>query len=170
MNILKEHLPQSSYKRPTIRIAPHYITIHSLAASSAREQHKKMASEADLHQESYHLLVDNREAIECIPLNELAYHAGDGRGSGNYASIGLLICGDGEDVLALARAARLTAKLLYQYGWGTEAVVQHNRWNGADCPQALRQGCRWHKWLRDVEAELRRLKKADEIKNLIRAL
>ena len=161
MDILKQYLPQSSHKRPTIRIAPRSVTIHSVTGSSARAQAAKLADEANLSQKSYHLLVDNKEAIACIPLNELAYHAGDGRGSGNYGSIGLLICTNGEDILALAKAARLTAKLLYQYGWETEAVVQHNRWNGEDCPKALRQGCKWHKWLRDVELELRRLQKAD---------
>jgi N-acetylmuramoyl-L-alanine amidase len=170
MDILKYHLPQSSYKRPTIRIAPRYITIHSEAGCTARAKLKELAAEADLHQKSYHLLVDECEIIECIPLNELAYHAGDGRGSGNYSSMGLLICTSGNDILALAKAARLTACLLYQYGWSTEAVVQHNRWSSVDCPKALRQGCKWHKWLRDVEAEKRRLEKADEIRRRIHAL
>lgn len=170
MDILKYYLPQSSYKRPTIRIAPRYITIHSEEACTAQGKLKELAAEANLHQKSYHLLVDGDKIIECIPLNELAYHAGDGRGAGNYSSIGLLICTSGDEVLALAKAAKLTAYILYQYGWSTEVVVQHNRWSGADCPKALRQGCKWHKWLRDVEAEKCRLEKADEIRRLIHAL
>lgn len=49
-----------------------------------------------------HLVIDETEAIECIPLNEVAWHAGDGaNGTGNRKSIGLQICESGDRVKTL---------------------------------------------------------------------
>ena len=41
---------------------------------------------------SFHIAVDDREAIEGVPLNRNCWHCTDGHGDGNRKSIGVEIC------------------------------------------------------------------------------
>lgn len=41
---------------------------------------------------SFHFAVDEREAVQILPLAIHGWHAGDGRGPGNTESIGVEIC------------------------------------------------------------------------------
>ena len=39
----------------------------------------------------YHVAIDDKQAVQAIPTHN-AFHAGDGQGKGNRASIGIEIC------------------------------------------------------------------------------
>ncbi|WP_260399917.1 N-acetylmuramoyl-L-alanine amidase family protein, partial [Peribacillus simplex] len=86
-------------RRPGFAMSPTTITIHNTAneKSSAANERAWLTNQSNKVQASYHIVVDEREAIECIPLNENAWHAGDGSGSasGNRTSIGIEICESG---------------------------------------------------------------------------
>ena len=76
---------------------------------------------------------------ETIPEHPL--FAGDGgSGPGNATSIGIEICVDagGDFEQAKANAASLVRLLMERHGIPLERVVQHNRWNGKDCPKTIR--------------------------------
>ena len=77
----------------------------------------------------------------CMPDGERAYHAGDGgSGPGNATSIGIEICVDasGNFEQAKANAAALVLLLMAKHGIPLDRVVQHNHWNGKDCPKTIR--------------------------------
>ena len=65
----------------------------------------------------------------------------DGKaGPGNTTSIGIEICvnAGGDFEAAKANAAALVRLLMEEHGIPLDNVVQHNRWNGKDCPKTIR--------------------------------
>ena len=90
---------------------------------------------------SWHYTVDDHSIYQHLPDDERAYHAGDGgSGPGNAASIGIEICVDagGDFEQAKANAAALVRLLMERHDIPLDRVVQHNRWNGKDCPKTIR--------------------------------
>ena len=123
-----------------------YITIHETgnkASGADAEAHgaylNSSAGEADLV--SWHYTVDDHAIVQHLPDGETAYHAGDGKaGTGNAQSIGIEICvnADGDFAKAKENAAALVRLLMEEHGVPIANVVQHNRWNGKDCPYTIR--------------------------------
>ena len=90
---------------------------------------------------SWHYTVDDHAIVQHLPDYETAYHAGDGKaGPGNTTSIGIEICvnAGGDFEAAKANAAALVRLLMEEHGIPLDNVVQHNRWNGKDCPKTIR--------------------------------
>lgn len=90
---------------------------------------------------SWHYTVDDHAIVQHLPDGETAYHAGDGAdGPGNTTSIGVEICVNaGGDFEASKRnAAALVRLLMGEHGIPLDHVVQHNHWNGKDCPRTIR--------------------------------
>ena len=100
----------------------------------------------------WHVAVDEREAIEAIPPNEVAWHAGDGTGPGNSFSIGLEICESGDRAKTLLNAAKVAAWLLKEHGLTPAGLRQHFDWNKKNCPRILRKGNRWQEFVASVQA------------------
>ena len=123
-----------------------YITIHetgNAAKGADAAAHgaylDSAAGEDDLV--SWHYTVDDHAIVQHLPDYETAYHAGDGKdGPGNTTSIGIEICVDagGDFEQARANAAALVRLLMERHDIPLERVVQHNRWNGKDCPKTIR--------------------------------
>lgn len=93
---------------------------------------------------SWHYAVDEKLIVRSIPEYEIALHAGDGNGDGNYKTIAIEICmnSDGDIKGATDNAAELTADILKRHGinQATGYLFQHNHWSGKNCPEKLRQG------------------------------
>lgn len=100
-------------------------------------------------QTGWHFTVDDGKAIQHIPLNEVAWHAGDGyNGPGNRTSIAIEECVNSDRDAAKTRrnAAELHAfliKNLKLQGGTINALVQHNRWSGKNCPAVIRGAGLW---------------------------
>lgn len=140
LSIKQDFIPISAMKRPQLKQTVRYLTIHSTgnAKSTAQNERNWLTSPTNNRQASFHIVVDEKQAIQCIPFNEVAYHAGDGQGDGNRSSIGMEICESGDRAKTLANAAELAAKLLNEYNLPISKMVQHNHWSGKDCPRILR--------------------------------
>lgn len=93
---------------------------------------------------SWHYCVDENIITQSIPEDEIAWHAGDGKGDGNYKTISIEICvnADGDILEATDNAAELAADILKRHKITTAEgnVFQHNHWSGKNCPQHLREG------------------------------
>ena len=91
---------------------------------------------------SWHFTVDEKHVVQHLPVNETAFHAGDGAGDGNRKSIGIEICvnSDGNLVEAVNNAVYLTGWLCACCKIPLENIVQHHRWSGKNCPASLRAG------------------------------
>ena len=152
-----------------------YITIHSTdnPGGTALQHARGMAAgnfrgKSQWNRTGYmtwHFTVDDREAIQSLPLNIQGEHA-DHEGPGNTTSIGIEICefrNARQQAAAVDRAARLTAWLMHDRGIPLDHVVPHYHWpqkhfhnNMKNCPRILlehgRPGPRWEAFLRRVRS------------------
>ena len=151
------------------------ITIHSTDnPGGTAQQHARGMAAGNFRGKSqwnrtgymtWHFTVDDREAIQSLPLNIQGEHA-DHEGPGNTTSIGIEICefrNARQQAAAVDRAARLTAWLLHDRGIALDHVVPHYHWpqkhfhnNMKNCPRILlehgRPGPRWEAFLRRVRS------------------
>lgn len=146
-------------KRPNIKMKPEYITVHSTGnpKSSARGERNWLTNKVNLTSTSFHIAVDEKEAIVCVPLNEVAWHAGDGNGTGNRKSIGVEICESGDRAKTLINASKVVAELLFTHNLTIDKVKQHYDWSGKNCPRILRTGNLWQQFISMVKVELDKL-------------
>ena len=157
MNYKSKHIPINKAKRPGTKIVPEYITIHSTAnlKSTAQNERDWLVNPFNNRVASWHIVVDEKEIIEAIPLNELAYHAGSK--DGNHKSISIEICESGNREKTLKNAVEITTKILRERNWGIERLRRHFDWSGKNCPRILNynnwEG--WEKFKRDVDIMLK---------------
>lgn len=109
---------------------------------------------------SYHFAVSSvngvRTVVQLLPLNIVAWHAGDGYyGEGNRTSVPIEHCqwGDFNDTLWLGAAlVALLRKAPERFPGGqtmmkNAEIYQHNHWSGKHCPQYIRERGLWNKYL-----------------------
>ncbi|WP_036634199.1 N-acetylmuramoyl-L-alanine amidase [Paenibacillus massiliensis] len=148
----KDHIPKetANNRRPGLAMTPTTITIHNTgnASSSAANERSWLTNKSNTRTASYHIAIDEKEAIECIPLNENAWHAGDGSksGSGNRTSIGIEICESGNYAKTLDNAVQLVASMLKERGWGVDRLRRHYDWSGKICPRLMYDSGKWTGW------------------------
>jgi len=113
------------------------ITIHNTAnAKASAEAHAtwmQSVEDADSQYISVHFFVDENSITQCIPVNEVAYHAGTREG--NYNSIAIEICEDGDMAKAESNAQILAAALLKTYPGAH--IYKHQDWSGKFCPRVI---------------------------------
>jgi|GEM_PF-844645 len=131
------------------------ITIHNTGNSSKAagdELHAEWlqnVENADSIYVSPHFFVDYDSIIQVIPLNEVGYHAGDGKGDGNYRTIAIEICENMNLELAEENGKKLVAALLMTYP--TFKLYKHQDWSGKYCPHVIldkKNG--WNNFKKDV--------------------
>lgn len=150
--------PKSKYSiKCPYSMTPQYITIHNTANdASAMNEISYMLS--NNNKVSFHFAVDDTRVVQGLPLDRNGWHAGDGaNGTGNRKSIGIEICysksGGPRFEDAEKNAAILAAKLLKQYGWGTERLKRHKDWSGKYCPhRTMDEG--WDRFVKMVSNNL----------------
>ena len=155
--LIKQDLITNSTKRPKTKLNPTTLTIHSTGNlnSTAQNERDWLMNKSNTSSTSWHVCVDEKEAIQAIPFNEVAYHSGSTKG--NNSSIGLEICESGNRNKTLQNAILVTAEILNKYGWDTSNLRQHNDWNGKNCPRILRDTGKWNWFKEEVEKELERV-------------
>lgn len=160
-----DHIPKntSNNRRPGFAMEPNTITMHTTAneRSTARNERDWLTNPTNIRTASYQLVVDDKEVIECIPLIESAWHAGDGNGAGNRRSIGIEIC-ERNYQESLANAVELVANLLYERNWDVDRLRRHWDWSKKKCPRLMYDSNRWTSWeifKRRVQIRLDELKK-----------
>ncbi|TBL15299.1 N-acetylmuramoyl-L-alanine amidase [Bacillus paranthracis] len=91
---------------------------------------------------SFHIAVDDKEAIQLLPFNRNAWHAGDGEnGRGNRHSIGVEICysksGGPRYEKAVQNAIIVIKQLMAQFNIPIDKVKTHQERNGKYCPHRM---------------------------------
>lgn len=163
MALIKNLIPESQYStKCPYSMTPKGICIHNTANDApAINERNYMARGDNQNEVSFHIAVDDNQAIQCIPLNRNAWHAGDGgSGQGNRNYIALEICysrsGGERFIKAEQRAAKEVAALLKEYGWGISQIRKHQDFSGKYCPhRTLDMG--WQRFLNMVQIELNNL-------------
>ncbi|MBH8609431.1 N-acetylmuramoyl-L-alanine amidase [Thermoactinomyces sp. CICC 10521] len=143
MEIKQLLIPASNTKtRPGIKMTPKYITVHetdNTAAGANAAAHAKLQFNGNSRTASWHFTVDDHEIWQSIPEDEIAWHAGDGHGTGNMESLAIEICvnSNGDFEKAKANAIWLIHYLMDKHGIPIDRVVPHQHWSGKNCPRHI---------------------------------
>ncbi len=154
------------------RESTNYIVIHNtgMAHPSATAKGLDEYIHTTKRAASWHFSVDDREAFQQIPIDEVGWHAGDGRnkypnvwlnekgfhlGGGNLCGVGIESCVyKGVDFnMVMRNVARLTADLLIQYNLGINSIKQHYDFSAKNCPEVIREAKRWDEFIHLVKLE-----------------
>ena len=163
MSLIKNLIPESQYStKCPYSMTPKGICIHNTANDApAINERNYMARGDNQNEVSFHIAIDDKEAIQCIPFNRNAWHAGDGgsgQGNRNYIAVEICYSKSGGDrfIKAEQRAAKEVAALLKEYGWSINNVKKHQDFSNKYCPRrTLDMG--WQRFLNMIQAELNSL-------------
>jgi len=159
-----DHIPKGKI-RPGKKLNLQYITIHSTGnpTSTAMNERNWLVNPSNTRVASWHIAVDEKLAVEAIPLDEVAYHAGTS--AGNNTSIGIEICESGNREKTLDNAVKLVAKMLHERNWGVDKLRRHYDWSGKNCPRIMSAN-NWKEWDRfkfNVNKELMFLRQGGKV-------
>ncbi len=119
-----------------IGITNHNTANSSPAADAAMHaKYLQNVENADKAYISVHLFVDDEKIVQTVPLDEVTYHAGDSKGDGNYKTISIEICENGDIAKAEENAKKLNAALLLTYP--NLKIYKHQDWSGKFCPRRI---------------------------------
>lgn len=141
MDIRKNLVESSKYElKCPYSMTPTEITIHNTYNdASADAEVRYMISNSNAT--SFHIAIDDKEAVQGIPFNRNAWHSGDGNGAGNRNSIGVEICyslsGGPRYEKAVQNAIVLVRQLMSEFGIPVSKVKTHQERNGKYCPHRM---------------------------------
>lgn len=155
MEIRKKLVDPSKYgTKCPYTMNPEFITVHNTYNDATAENEVSYMIRND-NQVSFHIAVDDKEAVQGIPLERNAWHAGDGNGNGNRKSIGVEICyslsGGDRYYKAEDNAAIVVAQLMKQYNIPISKVRTHQSWSGKHCPHRMLAEGRWDRFIERVQ-------------------
>lgn len=161
MNYKINHIPLDPRKRTGKKVNMQTITIHSTAnpKSTAINERNWLTNPTNTRSASWHIAVDDKEAVEAIPLNEQAYHSGNS--VGNNSSIGIEICESGNRAKTIQHTVDLVVKMLHERNWNVSNLRRHFDWSGKNCPNIM-SADNWRDWdefVMRVQRELSKLNK-----------
>lgn len=152
--------------------ATNWIVVHDTGDVVFNAKEWSRIVNTDHREVSWHFMVGDDAAYQNIPLDEVAWHAGDGSrtpddiyfnpsykawaiGGGNLNGIGIeTVIARGTDyTVVMRRTAQLVASLLILYGLTLDHVKQHNAFSGKNCPQSMRRLGTWPLFLKLVALE-----------------
>lgn len=154
-------LPASQYPlKAPYAMTPQGIIAHNTAtaASAADEAAYMVANSSPV---GYHVVIDEAQAVECIPFSRNAFHAGDGaEGYANRHLIGIEIARSAGDPALFAQAednaALYIAHVCIQYGWTSAQLHKHSDYSKTECPHKTRE--HWADFLAKIDANIAQLK------------
>ena len=158
LKVTRMFVPQNKYsKKCPYKMTPKGICVHNTynKASALSEASYMIRNNNAV---SFHAVVDDYQAVECIPENRNAWHAGDGskgNGNRNYYSVEIAGSTGPADKFSQAEenAAYYIACKLKEHGWGIDKVKKHQDFSGKYCPhKTLDLG--WQRFLNLIRSYL----------------
>ena len=147
-------LPKGSINRKGIKRNVKGITIHvaTSTSSTALQERKHLENnKREVLEYSWHVCVDNANAIMAVPYDELAHHCD----TGGLETVGILLCQNGTRATTLKRAAQLVANILQDYDLTIQKVYRHQTWTDTeDCAAHFFDEESWSQFLTLVETYL----------------
>ncbi|KAB2398931.1 MULTISPECIES: peptidoglycan recognition protein family protein [Bacillus cereus group] len=155
MEIRKKLVDPSKYgTKCPYTMNPEFITVHNTYNDATANNEVSYMIRND-NQVSFHIAVDDKEAVQGILLERNAWHCGDGGGNGNRKSIGVEICyslsGGDRYYKAEDNAAIVVAQLMKQYNIPISKVRTHQSWSGKYCPHRMLDEGRWNSFIERVQ-------------------
>lgn len=142
MNIRKNLIDSSRYSlKCPYSMKVEYVTYHNTDNNASADAEVRNVKRPDNNDKvSFHVAVDEKEAVQVVPFNRNAWAAGDGNGSGNRKSIHVEICrnelGANNPTFKKCEdnAVEVCAQLLKENGLGIDRLKPHKYWSGKNCP------------------------------------
>lgn len=163
------HIPINSNTRTGKKTKKSSITIHSTAnpKSTALNERNWLVNPNNKRVASWHIAVDDEMVVEAIPLDEQAYHSGNG--VGNNSSIGIEICESGNREKTIQNTIELVSKMLYERNWNVSSLRRHYDWSGKNCPRIFSNDNwkDWHLFKLEVEKELNKLSNPNKVEQKV---
>ena len=161
MNLIQSILSNDKYNiKCPYPMNPIGIVVHN-TANDASAKNEVAYGKSNNNEVSFHIAVDDIEAIQWIPFDRNTWNAGDGgNGEGDRKYISIEICysrsGGERFDKAERNCAELVAQLLKEKGWGIDRVKKHQDFSGKYCPhRTLDLG--WQRFLNMIQAEIDKL-------------
>lgn len=172
----KNLVPSSKYNiKCPYPMNPKKITIHCTdnQAPAANEINYMINNN---NQTSYHIAIDEKEAVQGLPFNRNGWHAGDGRnGYGNRNTIGVEMCRSydrsrkttklneplkSQFSKTFENTIKVVAKLCIDLGIvaNESNIKQHRDWSGKYCPRKILDDKSWNELVDGIIKEYNRLK------------
>ena len=127
----------TSPNRPLIAMKPTSVTMHNTGNPNSIAMNNRHYFQNTKIQVSAHWVVDDVQAVLCVPEDEIAWHAG---AQANQTSIGIEVC-EFTDPKRQAKtndnAAKLVAQILKRWNLHLENITTHKAWTGKNCPRLL---------------------------------
>ena len=140
--IEEKDLPINPYSRvghkrtSTKQIVVHYVANPSSTAQQNWSCFRNYAISGERAASSNFIVGLDGEIIQCMPIDEVSYHAGK---NANYSSIGIEVCHptvDGKfNKATYDSLVKLVSWLCDKYGISKDNVIRHYDVNGKDCPR-----------------------------------
>lgn len=135
------------------------VTVHQTGnptKGANAQAHANLQSKLNPRQASWHIQVDDKQAIQSFPDNIRCWHASDGRGPGNTTSLAIEICinRDGDYKKAVENGAKVVSQKLKEHNLKITDVKKHFDWFNKFCPEQLmrgHQGITWADFLNMVQ-------------------
>lgn len=184
--INKDHMTTYTYGYVNTGIkktSTEYVVVHDTAGGApthtaehfALDQYNKNNNEKNTEYISWHYTVGDDGAYQSLPLDEVAYHAGDGShvygdiyynstykksdciGGGNRNGIGIESCvnyGSNYNQTMKHLAKLIVRELFPQFeNLNLSRIKQHYHFSGKDCPYVIRHAIGWDKFMNFVAIE-----------------
>lgn len=138
-------IPKGFKRRPGTINNQTSITIHNTGCPNvpADNFRRSCLDKSQDKEVSWHYTVDEKEIVQHIPDNEVAWHCGNK--DGNYSSIAIEIC---ERDGAEENAIKLIRHSMKKYNISIDKVVSHKSWSGKQCPHLILP--RWDKFINSI--------------------
>lgn len=115
--------------RPQLELKPTSITVHNTGDKHATAQQETEYVDNTQQYVSWHFTVDDKQIIQELPINEIAWHAGDGyNGKGNRTSVAIEVCEYLDINWKVARENAIKLINYLQYYYPHLEVVPHKHW------------------------------------------
>lgn len=149
-----------SNKRPGAKRRIKSIVVHNTANpnSTAENERDYLVNPTNTSSTSFHMVVDENEIVEAIPVTEIAFHAGSREG--NREGIGVEICESGDYEAAEENAVWMVAYLMKTYQIPLSQVKTHQDCSGKACPRLILD--HWGHFLNRVDQAYRALMAQDQ--------
>jgi hypothetical protein len=153
-------------QRPGIHMVPDRYVQHETddLHSTAADEAQYLLNGAEGRQASWHFTVDDTQVIQSLPLNEVAWHGGDGSGACNFGGIACELCVNMHGDTARMAKARANAEKVAaaaMLAMHLTKLVQHSDCCAAvgnpsgchsGCPRYIREEGYWPTFTHNVQS------------------
>lgn len=130
------------------------VTVHETGNTDPgadAQRHADLQSTSNVRQASWHVQVDDSEAIRSYPDTAQCWHGGTREANEDSLAVEICVNSDGDYDEAFKNAAEVVRGWRIKHNLSRADVKQHFDWTGKNCPAKMRLTDRWEEFLNLTE-------------------